>query len=46
MEKKKREKKVTNEKPISLHPLSAEEALKVLNIPPPAKGSKKSKSEK
>jgi len=42
MEKKKREKKITNEKPISLYPLKTEEALKkLLTTPPPKKTIKK-----
>ena len=44
MEKKKREKKTTNEKPISLYPLTAEEALKkFLQTPLPQKRKKKKK---
>lgn len=47
MEKKTREKKITNEKPISLFPLSAEEALKkLLQIPPPVKAEKREPNKK
>jgi hypothetical protein len=38
MEKKAGEKKTTNEKPVSLHPLKTEEALRrLLEIKPPKK---------
>ena len=42
MKEKKPEKKTTNEKPISLHPFTAEEILKkFLQTPPPKKKKKK-----
>ena len=45
MEKKTKDKKITNEKPISLYPLSPEEALKKLlgTSPPPKEKTIKKK---
>ena len=43
MEKKEEENKVTNEKPISLHPLTPEEAIKKLLQTQPEKKKKPTK---
>ena len=43
----KKEKKVTNEKPVSLHPLSFDEALKrILKVKPEKKVGKQDKKKK
>lgn len=47
MKEKAGEKKITNEKPLSLHPHRVEEVLKkFLQTPPPEKVKKKTKKQK